>query len=168
MDLKDHFREVYKSRVVFASISKDMETGLSKGCGLVQFEGPKDAERAITEMDGSYLAGVQIGVRGDRQERRAPLTPRKPSKIKKIAKTRDSSSSTSSKGPINYTSTMDDDTLALSDDVSAEIQELVEEREKCRGNKQYDDADEIRLKLQQEFNVQIDDTRKKWRVLYNE
>jgi hypothetical protein len=77
MDLKDHFREVYKSKVVFASISRDMTTGESKGCGLVQFEGPADADRAIEEMNGSFLAGMQIAVRKDMQERRVTSNGKK-------------------------------------------------------------------------------------------
>ena len=66
--LKDHFRQV--GDIVFASISKDMETGESKGCGLVQFASIDDAARCLEVMNGSDLEGSKLYVRKDMQERK--------------------------------------------------------------------------------------------------
>jgi RNA recognition motif-containing protein len=66
-DLKDHFRQV--GNVVFAEVM--MEPGnerRSKGCGIVEFETPEEAARAIIELHDSVLEGRKIMVREDRED----------------------------------------------------------------------------------------------------
>lgn len=57
-DLKDHFRRA--GEVVFASVSADMETGRSKGYGVVQYETTHEAQRAIEMMRDFPLNGSQL------------------------------------------------------------------------------------------------------------
>ena len=80
-DLKDHFRQV--GNVVYAEVM--MEPGnerRSKGCGIVEFETPDEAARAILELHDSILEGRKILVREDREDyelkRRGPRPPRPP------------------------------------------------------------------------------------------
>mmetsp|Transcript_6253 Transcript_6253/g.16132 ORF Transcript_6253/g.16132 Transcript_6253/m.16132 type:complete len:250 (-) Transcript_6253:380-1129(-) len=66
-DLKDHFRQV--GNVVFAEVM--MEPGdqrRSKGCGIVEFETPEEAARAIMELHDSILEGRKLMVREDRED----------------------------------------------------------------------------------------------------
>ncbi|XP_075467781.1 heterogeneous nuclear ribonucleoprotein M [Ascaphus truei] len=60
--LKDKFNEC--GHVVYADIK--MESGKSKGCGVVKFESPEVAERACRMMNGTKLGGREIDVRMDR------------------------------------------------------------------------------------------------------
>lgn len=64
--LKDHFRDAGFD-VVYASVSVDQDTGLSKRCGIVQFETSDQAQNAIQNMNGSALDGGTIRCREDRQ-----------------------------------------------------------------------------------------------------
>jgi len=65
MRLKDHFvAEGYP--VAFASISETPD-GMSKGCGLIQFEEADAATHAIERMTGSDLDGRTINCRRDVQ-----------------------------------------------------------------------------------------------------
>ena len=65
-ELKDHFACV--GNVVYADVMSD-ETGRSKGCGIVEFERPDDALRAIGTMSNTNLMGRNISVREDREDR---------------------------------------------------------------------------------------------------
>ena len=56
--LKDHFRQA--GEVVFASVSADMETGKSKGYGVVQYETTHEALKAIEIMRDFPLNGSQL------------------------------------------------------------------------------------------------------------
>lgn len=56
--LKDHFRQA--GEVVFASVSADMETGKSKGYGVVQYETTHEALKAIETMRDFPLNGSQL------------------------------------------------------------------------------------------------------------
>ncbi|XP_060088617.1 heterogeneous nuclear ribonucleoprotein M [Heteronotia binoei] len=60
--LKDKFNEC--GHVLYADIK--MESGKSKGCGVVRFESPDIAERACRMMNGIQLRGREIDVRIDR------------------------------------------------------------------------------------------------------
>jgi len=63
-DLKDHMRGA--GNVDQANVLKN-EDGRSKGCGIVVYQNPRDASRAIRELQGSTLQGRPIFVREDRQ-----------------------------------------------------------------------------------------------------
>jgi len=63
--LKDHFKAA--GHVIHADIIEDSE-GRSKGCGIVEFEVPSDALRAISLLSNSTLDDRQIVVREDRED----------------------------------------------------------------------------------------------------
>lgn len=65
-DLKDHFRQI--GTVVYSNVMEE-DGGRSKGCGIVEFERPSQAARAIEELNGSKLKGRPITVREDREDR---------------------------------------------------------------------------------------------------
>jgi RNA recognition motif-containing protein len=43
--------------------------GRSKGCGIVEFATPDEAQRAITELNDTELMGRMVFVREDRESR---------------------------------------------------------------------------------------------------
>jgi hypothetical protein len=63
-ELKDHMRTV--GEVVYADVMMGAD-GRSKGCGLVEFANPMEAQRAINELNDSELMGRAIFVREDRE-----------------------------------------------------------------------------------------------------
>lgn len=65
-DLKDTFREC--GSVVYANVMRD-DTGRSKGWGIVEFESPEEAVKAVESFNGTELAGRKILVREDREDR---------------------------------------------------------------------------------------------------
>jgi len=66
-DLKDHFRQV--GNVVYTKVIQDEATGSSKGCGIVEFEKPEEAARAIEQLHDKELSGRMLIVREDREDR---------------------------------------------------------------------------------------------------
>lgn len=64
-DLKDHMRQA--GNVDQANIISS-DDGRSKGCGLVLYQKPQDAARAIKELQNSELHGRPIFVREDREQ----------------------------------------------------------------------------------------------------
>ena len=66
-DLKDHFRQA--GNVVYSDIMQDPTTGRSKGCGIVEFEKPEEALRAISQLSNSDLHGRPLLVREDREDK---------------------------------------------------------------------------------------------------
>ncbi|KAK9811555.1 hypothetical protein WJX72_005817 [[Myrmecia] bisecta] len=65
-DLKDTFRDC--GEVVYANVMRD-DGGRSKGWGIVEFESPEEAVKAVNTFNGSELAGRKILVREDREDR---------------------------------------------------------------------------------------------------
>lgn len=63
--LKDHFKAA--GHVIHADVMQDSE-GRSKGCGIVEYEHPADALRAISLLSNSSLNERQIMVREDRED----------------------------------------------------------------------------------------------------
>jgi RNA-binding protein 23/39 len=82
--LKDYFASV--GPVAYASVSKDMVTQQSKGCGLVQFEKADDVDKAIQLLNGQLLGGSVIHVREDRQEKKEKKVEEGRSEVKKEGK----------------------------------------------------------------------------------
>ncbi|CAM9466731.1 unnamed protein product, partial [Sphacelaria rigidula] len=64
-ELKDHMRTVGK--VVHADVLQDGD-GRSKGCGIVEYEDTRGANRAIRELNNTPLSGRPIFVREDREQ----------------------------------------------------------------------------------------------------
>ncbi|CAJ1948625.1 unnamed protein product [Cylindrotheca closterium] len=63
--LKDHMRRA--GNVDSASILEDRQTRKSKGCGIVTYQDPRDATRAIRELNESMLDGRKLFVQPDKQ-----------------------------------------------------------------------------------------------------
>ncbi|KAL7066332.1 RNA recognition domain-containing protein [Cryptosporidium serpentis] len=64
-DLKDHMRQA--GSVVRADVFED-EVGRSRGCGVVEYSAPEEAQRAIAELNNSTILDRLIFVREDREE----------------------------------------------------------------------------------------------------
>lgn len=64
-DLKDHMR---KAGNVDQANMLTQEDGRSKGCGIVVYQSPRDAQRAIRELQNTVLDGRPIFVREDREQ----------------------------------------------------------------------------------------------------
>lgn len=69
-DLKDYMRSA--GDVIRADIMED--GGRSKGCGIIEFDSPKSAANAISELNNTMLKGRQIHVREDREELKSRLS----------------------------------------------------------------------------------------------
>jgi RNA recognition motif-containing protein len=63
-DLKDHMREA--GNVVYADVFR--QGGRSKGCGIVEYETPEEAAKAIKDLNDTELSGRAIFVREDRED----------------------------------------------------------------------------------------------------
>ncbi|CAM9195112.1 unnamed protein product, partial [Sphacelaria rigidula] len=63
-DLKDHMRSA--GEVVRADVMRDA-SGRSKGCGIVEYRTPMEAQTAITTLLDTELKGRLIFVREDRE-----------------------------------------------------------------------------------------------------
>jgi len=63
-DLKDHMRS--EGDVVFAEVMTE-PSGRSKGCGIVEYATPEEAQNAITNLTDTELKGRMIFVREDRE-----------------------------------------------------------------------------------------------------
>ena len=221
----------------------DLNTGESKGCGLVQFETPEDAEKAINDLDGSMLSGNVLKIRKDIQTRKSSdsinqfkseenfkkeKTVSKKDSTKNSVRNLDSvetfldSITTSNKLKESYISErwkaraesskpkdafpsgksdakdpnssgerevlkkipkemflaipykMDPKTDEYLQEIKDQkirnekieiISSLVAKRESLRINKQFIDADIVRLELRDLYNVQCDDRQRLWRIL---
>jgi len=63
-DLKDHMREA--GDVVYAEVMTEPD-GRSKGCGIVEYSSPEEAQEAISTLTDTELKGRMIFVREDRE-----------------------------------------------------------------------------------------------------
>ncbi|PWZ03827.1 RNA-binding domain-containing protein [Testicularia cyperi] len=63
--LKDFMREA--GNVVFSEVLT-LPNGQSKGCGIVEYSSPEEAQKAIREMSDKQLEGRQVFVREDRED----------------------------------------------------------------------------------------------------
>lgn len=69
-DLKDHFRQA--GEVVYADVMTEggqSGHGRSKGCGIVEFSKPSEAKWAIENLNETEIAGRNIFIREDREDR---------------------------------------------------------------------------------------------------
>ncbi|GAA5861935.1 hypothetical protein JCM3774_001357 [Rhodotorula dairenensis] len=64
-DLKDFMRDA--GNVVFSEIML-LPNGMSKGCGVVEFSKPEEAQRAIRELNDQQLLGRPLFIREDRED----------------------------------------------------------------------------------------------------
>jgi hypothetical protein len=147
-DLKDHFRVA--GNVVFASVSVDVNTGVPKGHGIVQFETTAMAQTAIGIMRDHPLNGATLFVREDVQESDNPnaqlrtVTPKGPTP------------------PSKWKCANEDNASYISDEELAGIRSLIKARDDARRRKKYDVSDRIRDELKESHGVFIDDRLKMW------
>ncbi|KAJ3148434.1 hypothetical protein HDU89_004765 [Geranomyces variabilis] len=64
-DLKDIFRAIGLNPI-HADVMVDNATGRSKGFGIVRFQTPEEAQRAVDEVNGTELQGRNVNVRLDK------------------------------------------------------------------------------------------------------
>ncbi|KAL3941444.1 MAG: hypothetical protein SGARI_000600 [Bacillariaceae sp.] len=148
-DLKDHFRTA--GNVVFASVSVDVNTGVSKGHGIVQFETTAMAQNAIDIMAEHPMEGNVLFVREDVQENTDPN-----------ARLRDSSAPRGPTPPTKWKCANEANAVFMSEDELDGILNLIKARDDARRRRKYDVSDNIRDELKDVHGVFIDDRLKMW------
>jgi len=146
-DLKDHFQTA--GSVVFASVSVDPQTGMSKGHGVVQFETTQMAQNAIDVMRNYPLNGATLYVREDVQQNMNP----------------DAKLSSVPKGPTPPTKwkcANEDNASYMSPENLASIRSLIKARDDARRRRKFDVSDKIRDELKFNHGVFIDDRLQMW------
>lgn len=149
-DLKDHFKVA--GEVVFASVSIDPSTGVSKGCGIVQFETTEMASNAIQIMRDHPMDGSVLYVREDYQEN------------KEGQELGQQALSGSNVLPTRWKCADETNLSFLSKDDLLLVRNLIKARDEARRRKNYDTSDIIREDLKKRFSVHIDDRLKLWWV----
>ena len=97
--LKEYFSKA--GAVISAKVMKEGQGGRSRGFGFVEFSNPEDAQKAISEFDGSVWEGRVVKVSEDRSNRRSGgdySSDRRSSDAGPVA----SSGARSSGGPTGY------------------------------------------------------------------
>ena len=156
-DLKDHF--AIAGNVVFASVSIDRQTGVSKGVGIVQFETSEMAVNAIRIMRDHPLDGNVLYVREDVQEKRAGGNQQFQSPSNGNNK-RDTP-------PSRWECADDENSSVLSSEEKEAVVGLIKERDAARRRKKYDVSDNLRQQLKSQFGVHVDDRLKQWWVSFD-
>mmetsp|Transcript_10328 Transcript_10328/g.14604 ORF Transcript_10328/g.14604 Transcript_10328/m.14604 type:complete len:473 (+) Transcript_10328:108-1526(+) len=152
-ELKDHFK--IAGDVVFASVSMDPSTGMSKGCGVVQFESTAMAKNAIKIMRDHPIQGNTLYVREDYQEQRSGDNfelnnnvsgPRNTSRPPSIWRCGDEENSN----------------ILLSEEERKSVENVIRARDQARRRKNYETSDMLREDLKRKFSVHLDDRLKLW------
>mmetsp|Transcript_28106 Transcript_28106/g.51193 ORF Transcript_28106/g.51193 Transcript_28106/m.51193 type:complete len:557 (-) Transcript_28106:31-1701(-) len=151
-DLKDHFK--LAGEVVFASISVDSQTRLSKGCGVVQFESTDMAKNAIKVMRDHPLSGETLYVREDFQERKdQDFAPERTGGGGGLRGDRMVSA---------WRCANEENARFLSDEERTSIVNLVKARDAARRRRNYEAGDKMREELKEQHGVYLDDRLKMW------
>ncbi|KAL7535483.1 hypothetical protein ACHAWF_005179 [Thalassiosira exigua] len=158
-ELKDHFQMA--GEVVYASVSLD-KTGQSKQCGIVQFETPDVAQKAIREMRRYPMNGATLYVREDVQESRETN-----SRGGRGGRTNDNWAEDDpptewKRANDKHEDGNEEDWYNLTDEELKEIEGLIEKRDKQRMQRNYRMSDRLRDELKDEFGVHLDDRLKLW------
>jgi hypothetical protein len=169
--LKDHFRQA--GEVVFASVSADMETGKSKGYGVVQYETTHEALKAIEIMrefplNGSQLCKFRVVFARhcfDLSNIHAWVVDVRPDVQEKQGKELGTSSSKGARGPTPPTKwkcANEENISMLSESERKAIVSLIKARDDARRRRQYNASDTMREELKMRYNVHLDDRLKMW------
>lgn len=139
--LKDHFK--IAGSVVYASVSKDPQTGELKGHGIVQYETTEMAKTAIATMRDHPLDGCRLFVREDVQvnpfhDRKKSLTPASEWRC-----------GNNENNPVD-----EKDRRA--------ILQMIDARLQARQEKDFEAADAVREELNQKYGVQLNDRIRMW------
>mmetsp|Transcript_21198 Transcript_21198/g.52147 ORF Transcript_21198/g.52147 Transcript_21198/m.52147 type:complete len:284 (-) Transcript_21198:1768-2619(-) len=123
-----------------------MDTGESRGHGIVQFEEPEMAENAIKIMRDYPLNGSDLFVREDVQENKsgASMKPKGPTP------------------PTKWKCANEDNATYLDESETMAIRNLIKARDDARRRRKYDVSDRIRDELKETHGVFIDDRLKMW------
>ncbi|KAL7530640.1 hypothetical protein ACHAXR_003605 [Thalassiosira sp. AJA248-18] len=166
-ELKDHFK--IAGEVVFASVSIDKRTGLSKQCGIVQFETPSMAQTAIRDMRNHPMGDTPLYVRKDVQESRSGTDMAVRGRGAYERNTGDRYGYDDPPPPTEWKRANDkeedgggDNWYNLKDTELKEITNLIEKRDKQRIQRNYKMSDRIREELKEEYGVHLDDRLKLW------
>lgn len=164
--LKDHFGVA--GEVVFASVSIDNRTGLSKQCGIVQYETSEMARAAIKRMRDHPMNGENLYVREDVQESRKGGNQLRDSKKGRGDRSKSMWTDDEYKVslPSEWRRANDEgergERADLSQEELNEIEGLVKKRDNERRRKNFNMSDTLREQLKDEFNVHLDDRLKMW------
>jgi len=152
-ELKDHFKKA--GEVVFASVSIDGQTRRSKCCGVVQFETTEMAKNAIKIMRDHPLDGKALYVREDFQE---------DSPDREIRPSSRPSNAGGKKTTLASTWHCADESNAahLPPNEIAQIERLIQTRDRARRSRDYEVSDRIRDDLKSLHRVHLDDRLKTW------
>lgn len=145
-DLKDHFKRA--GDVVFASVSIDVQTGQSKGHGIVQFETTEMANNAIQIMRNYPLNGSPLFVRMDVQEGNSNA------KLRSVPK--------GPTPPTKWKCANEENVAYMSEEEISNIRTLIKQRDEARRSRKYEISDRIRDELKENHGVFIDDRLKMW------
>jgi RNA recognition motif-containing protein len=145
-DLKDHFK--IAGDVVFASVSINIETGESKGHGIVQFETTSMAKNAIDIMREHPLHGSFLYVREDVQDNNSNSELRPATK--------------GPTPPTKWKCANEDNIAHMSEDKIFAIRALIRKRDDARRGRNFNVSDRLRDDLKQHHGVHIDDRLKMW------
>jgi RNA recognition motif. (a.k.a. RRM, RBD, or RNP domain) len=173
--LKDHFRLIPDSNVIFASVSIDPNTGQSKGYGIVQYETYEMAQNAIQQMRDYPMDGYQLYIREDVQENTNNSNSSNKDNIdsgKRIFNKNNEDEIYNKKGPTPPTkwkcaNDEDDITNYIEHNDYNSILQILKARDQARRRKNYNAADAMREQLKYEYNVQIDDRLEMWWINTN-
>jgi len=156
--LKDHFRVA--GTPVFASVSQDLATGRSKGCGIVQFESAEQARNAIRVMRNHPMKSSKAG-EGDGEEEYQLY-------VREDVQEQQQFSPKAKKGPTPPTKwkCADEEMASLvfdgDEDRRRAVLRLIKDRDFARRKRNYDESDRLRELLKQEHSVHVDDRLKLW------
>lgn len=157
-DLKDHF--AIAGNVVFASVSVDRQTGISKGVGLVQYETTEMAKNAIKIMRDHPLSDSVLYVREDVQEKRG-------SGGQQLRKPPSYESNQRNTPPAHWECADDENSSILSAEEKEGVIQMLKDRDAARRRKNYEVSDALRQKLKSQFGVHCDDRLKQWWVSFD-
>jgi len=154
-DLKDHFKVA--GSVVFASVSTDPMTGMSKGHGIVQFESTDMAKNAIKIMRDHPLDGAALYVREDVQEGKNGASLKSVSPGGGDGPTPPSTWKCADEAQLEY----------LAEHEYKGIRSLIKARDSARRRKNFDASDDMRDQLKKSYGVHLDDRLKMWWISWD-
>jgi len=155
--LKDHFK--IAGEVVFASVSIDSTTGMSKGCGVVQYETTEMASNAIKIMRDYPMEGKELFVREDFQEKRGDGS----NQFGSTNARRGGGEDRTGRAPLSVWRCADEENAShLPLDQYLEIENLIKVRDSARWRKDYEESDAMREELKEKHSVHLDDRLKTW------
>jgi cysteinyl-tRNA synthetase len=164
------------SIVIYASISIDTITGMSKGHGIVQFETTDMAQYAVQHIRYHPLDGNILYVRPDVQESTKSIQQQEQWELQQRISTtrrpvlggqrtnnfRESTTSTNIMGKWNCANDPTDIDVLINTDTYRSIEQMLQARDDARKRKNFIVSDNIREQLKIDHTVHLDDRLRMW------